>query len=218
MLFSLSRVEILQLAIIFVISISVHEFAHARVSHKLGDPTPKLQKRLTLNPLAHIDPIGLLAMFLIRFGRGKPVQVNPSYYKNQTVGEFKVAIAGPLSNMFLASIGIIILLITAKQSGIGINTLFTSWNFFPLASFLVHFSLINIILAVFNMIPIPPLDGFTLIKLINLNIAKKILQYQQYIFIGFLALIFISPFGNIFGTVSIKIFHLMLQIFGTLIY
>lgn len=94
----------------------MHEFAHAWISHKLGDPTPKLQNRLTLNPMAHIDPIGLLAIFLVNFGRGRPVQINSSYYKNQIVGEFKVAIAGPISNLILATIGIIILLITAKTS------------------------------------------------------------------------------------------------------
>lgn len=218
MIWSASWIEILQLAIIFIISISVHEFAHAWISHKLGDPTPKLQNRLTLNPMAHIDPIGLLAIFLVNFGRGRPVQINSSYYKNQIVGEFKVAIAGPISNLILATIGIIILLITAKTSWIAINNLFVDQNLMPITNFLVQFSMINIILAVFNMMPLPPLDGFTLVKLININIAQQIMKYQQYVFIGFLILIFATPFGRIFSIVSIEIFRFMLTILGSIVY
>jgi Zn-dependent protease len=86
-------IDIIFLAIIFVISISLHEYAHAWSSYKLGDPTPKIQGRLTPNPLVHIDPIGFLMIFIIHFGRGRPVIVNPSYYKNTLRDELLVALA-----------------------------------------------------------------------------------------------------------------------------
>ena len=80
----------------------MHEYAHAYVSYRLGDPTPKLQGRLTPNPLKHIDPIGFLMVFLAHFGRGKPVQINPLYYKNPRKGELIVSLAGPATNLILA--------------------------------------------------------------------------------------------------------------------
>jgi Zn-dependent protease len=102
-------VNILILAVILLLSIGFHEYAHARASNKLGDPTPKLQGRLTPNPLAHIDPMGFLLIFIIHFGWGKPVQINPNYYKNPRIDEFLVAIAGPLTNILMAIIGIVVL-------------------------------------------------------------------------------------------------------------
>jgi len=86
-------IEIIQLAIILAISIGMHEYAHAYVSYRLGDPTPKLQGRLTPNPLKHLDPIGFFMIFIAHFGRGKPVQINPLYYKNPRKGELMVALA-----------------------------------------------------------------------------------------------------------------------------
>lgn len=86
-------VHIVLLAVILLVSIGLHEYAHAWVSYRLGDPTPKLQNRLTPNPLHHVDPIGFLLIFLIGFGRGKSVQVNPYYYKKPLQGELLVALA-----------------------------------------------------------------------------------------------------------------------------
>lgn len=92
----------------------MHEYAHAYVSYRLGDPTPKLQGRLTPNPLKHIDPIGFLMVFLAHFGRGKPVQINPLYYKNPRKGELIVSLAGPATNLILAIVGIVVMLIYVK--------------------------------------------------------------------------------------------------------
>ncbi|MDP2669794.1 MAG: site-2 protease family protein [bacterium] len=92
-MFSFSAFELISLAITFVISISLHEYAHARASTKLGDPTPKLQGRLTPNPLKHIDPIGFLLIFIIHFGRGRPVIINPAYYKHPLRDELLVSLA-----------------------------------------------------------------------------------------------------------------------------
>lgn len=210
--------ELLQLAVIIIISISLHEFAHAWVSHKLGDPTPKLQGRVTMNPLAHIDPIGLVMLFVIGFWWGKPVEINPWYYKNKRIGELKVALAGPLTNIILASIWVIIFLLVGKTSGANINSLVASMSINPILAFLLKFSLINIILAVFNLTPLPPLDGFTIVKTLNFSLAEKILRYQQIIFIIFILLVLATPFGNIFMTVGYKIFSFLFTIFGSLIY
>lgn len=217
-----SWVELIQLGVILIISISIHEFAHARISHKLWDPTPKLQNRLTLNPLAHIDPIGFLMIFLVRFWWGKPVQINPGYYKNQRVGEFKVAMAGPLSNLFLTIIGLIILLLIGKFSEIWINSLFNNFNnngyLIPFSWFLMKFSFVNIILMVFNLLPIPPLDGFTLVKLINIDLAEKILKHQRYIFIGFLIFALSPLSGNFLSAIAEVIFRFLLTVLASVIY
>ena len=101
----------IQLAIILLVSIGIHEFAHAYTSYKLGDPTPKIQGRLTPNPLKHIDPIGFLMIFIIHFGRGKPVQIDPSYYKKPYRDELITALAGPASNILLGSLGLLIMFI-----------------------------------------------------------------------------------------------------------
>lgn len=152
------------LAIVLAISIGLHEYAHARASDKLGDPTPKLQGRLTPNPLAHLDPMWFLLIFIIHFGRGKPVQINPHYYKNPRVDEFLVAMAWPTSNIIMAIFGIVMLKIF---SSIGITNSI-------LYQFRTQFSYLNIGLALFNLLPLPPLDGRKLIKLFIANAALRV--------------------------------------------
>lgn len=105
-------------AIIFVISLSLHEFAHAWMADRLGDPTPREQGRVTLNPLAHIDPWGFVLVFLIGFGWGRPVQFNPHYLKNPLQDELKIAMAGPAMNMILAFVVVIILVVYQLVGGI----------------------------------------------------------------------------------------------------
>ena len=128
-----------------LISITIHEFAHARTSYALGDPTPKMTGRLSLNPLNHLDPLGLLMLWFFRFGWAKPVQINPFYYEDRKKGTILVSIAGPLSNLLLAFITLIILKL-GIFSGLPLSFLYTLYMY-------------NLILAVFNLIPIPPLDG-----------------------------------------------------------
>jgi len=134
-----------------LLAITIHEFSHAWVSSRLGDPTPRLQARTTLNPLAHIDPIGLIAVLLVGFGWGKAVEIDPRYYRNQRQGVLLVSLAGPASNLvmaFLLMFGFVLLL--------SIN-LITETSF--AARLLSAGFSINVVLAVFNMLPIPPLDG-----------------------------------------------------------
>lgn len=141
--------------IILLVTIAVHEFAHAKVADNLGDPTPRLAGRLTLNPISHIDPIGLLLLFFIGFGWGKPVPFDPFNLKNPRRDAALISIAGPLSNFSLAILCSILLRLT---------------NFLPQSflstiglSILPIFIGLNILLGIFNLLPIAPLDGFKIV-------------------------------------------------------
>ncbi|MFZ2150681.1 MAG: site-2 protease family protein [Candidatus Absconditicoccaceae bacterium] len=204
--------NIIQLAIILAISIGLHEYAHAYISYKLGDPTPKLQGRLTPNPLKHIDPIGFIMIFLVNFGRGKPVQVNPMYYKNPWKGELIVALGGPATNLILAIIGIFIILIYSKILGLPITSIFQS-NIDIINLFWIKFSIVNIALAIFNLIPIPPLDGFRIIKFYLKENSQNIERYG--IFLLIFVLFFIGPF---ISQATQFIFNILFTIFGNIFY
>ena len=139
-----------------LIALTFHEFAHGYVAYRLGDPTAKMMGRLTLNPLAHLDPIGTLMIFLVRFGWAKPVPVDPRNLRNPKRDMLWIAAAGPLMNMGLALISGLLIrvlwaagLATPHAGGSG-NVLFT----------MLYLSLyINLALAIFNILPLPPLDG-----------------------------------------------------------
>jgi Zn-dependent protease len=144
--------------IILLFSIIIHEVSHGYAAVLMGDPTPRLQGRLTLNPLKHIDPVGsilvplITALFGFAFGWAKPVVYNPYNIKNKRLGEFLIAGAGPASNLALAFIfGLIIRSIEIT----GANA--------PFIAILTYVVIINVVLAVFNLIPLPPLDGSKLI-------------------------------------------------------
>ena len=141
-----------------IIGLSFHEFAHAWVSDKLGDPTPRRQGRVTLNPLAHIDWIGFLALLLVGFGWGKPVQIDPSYYKHRRRDEFFVAIAGVTMNLILAVVLSIPAKIMMKTLSAG-----TSDLVYDIYLILFYAITINLVLMVFNLIPCPPLDGWGIV-------------------------------------------------------
>jgi len=185
---NLDIVTVLFLVITLSVSIGIHEYAHALMSYKLGDPTPKLQWRLTPNPIAHIDPIGFLMIFLIWFGRGKPVQVNPMYYKKPIEWELMVALAGPASNIIMAAIAIFVILLYGSLMWMRQSVLLM-WSGDLVLEFRKLFAFINIALAVFNMLPIPPLDGFRLVKMFFPKLADYMQMYGFYIAIFFLILI-----------------------------
>tara|TARA_Y100001936_G_scaffold247049_1_gene292142 strand:+ start:2010 stop:2627 length:618 start_codon:yes stop_codon:yes gene_type:complete len=160
--------EVLALLIpVLLFALVFHEFSHGWVAYKLGDPTAKHQGRLTLNPIAHLDPFGSLMILFVGFGWAKPVPVDSRYLANPRVDMMKIAFAGPASNLLLALISGILIRMTGYMG--------------PLTSMLILFTQINISLAVFNMIPIPPLDGSQIFS--GLMIRKNpnlVMQLQMY--------------------------------------
>lgn len=136
-------------AIALLVAITVHEYAHAYMADRLGDPTPRLQGRLTLNPIAHLDPIGTLMMLLVRFGWGKPVQFDPYNLANPRRDAAVISLAGPASNIITATIFAIILRVISQPLS----------PFSILAVVIPPFIVLNLGLAIFNLIPIHPLDG-----------------------------------------------------------
>ncbi len=213
-------VHIISLSIILAVSIGLHEYAHAWTSFRLGDPTPKLQWRLTPNPLAHLDPIGFLLIFIIGFGWGKPVQINPTYYKNPKQGELLVALAGPATNILLTIIWILVLLIYSRIVGYALTDIFAQ-SHDMVTQFWMTFGYINVALAVFNMLPIPPLDGFRLVKMFAPSVARLFEQYAQYIAIIFLVLILLPGtglIGHFISSVSSTIFTVIYTLLSHLVY
>lgn len=188
---------ILSAALVIFFTLPIHEYAHARTAVKLGDPTPRYQGRLTLNPFAHIDYIGSLLILLVGFGWAKPVQVNARNFKNPKGGMAITALAGPLSNLIVA---FICLLIFNALTCFWPMAYFNKFGLFILNVF-TFLASINISLAVFNLIPIPPLDGSRILTAVLPDrIYYKIMQYEQLIMIVLFALLF---FGFLNGPLSV---------------
>lgn len=208
--------EIIQLAIILAVSIGMHEYAHAYVSYRLGDPTPKLQWRLTPNPLKHIDPIWFLMIFLIHFWRGKPVQINPMYYKHPIKWELMVSLAGPAMNILLAIISTLIILIYSKIGWIPFTNIFMDSNIDLMNSFWITFTYLNIALAVFNLIPIFPLDWYRFIKMFWKKASDQMERYPLYSMVG---LILVLTLGTgVIASVSLFIFNILFTLLGQIFY
>lgn len=199
-------------------AIILHEIAHGLVSTWLGDPTPKRQGRLSLNPLKHLDPIGTLCLIFFHVGWAKPVVVNPDYYKNKKRGMALVALAGPLMNFLLAIFSIIIMAIFVKVNAYS-NVLIIIYNF------LLYFSVINLGLGLFNLIPIPPLDGSRILgAFLKDDTYEQYMKYERYGFIIIAILLALSSLrgkGTSFISELVDIifnfiFRLVLKIFGVL--
>lgn len=185
--------EIPLVAMAIIIALSVHEFPHAYVAYKFGDDTAKRQGRLTLSPMAHLDPIGLIAVLILGFGWARPVPVNPYNFKRPRLAGILVSIAGPISNLILSAIGLIIWYSLLK---FGVLYSIPSAVADTLAQFFQIFIMLNIVLLVFNLLPIPPLDGYRVVEdLAPANIRAKMTQYEKYGAIALLILV-ITPLSN----------------------
>ncbi len=165
--------SILYVAPVMLLAIIVHECAHGWVSDKLGDPTPRMSGRLTLNPLKHLDPMGTICLLVFHMGWANPVPINPYYYKDRKKGLILVSLAGPIANMLLACISILLeglLLLYAP------NTVF----FQTLAVLFWYSAVLNVGLGVFNLIPIPPLDGSHVLGELSPKAAELYNRYGRY--------------------------------------
>ena len=179
--------DIIVRAIVLLTAIPVHEAAHAYVADKLGDPTAKYMGRLTLNPMAHFDLMGSVAMLVFGIGWAKPVPINPLKFRDQKKGMAISAAAGPASNVIVAAISLAIAKLIWYASYVtGVNTVIsTLYTIFRSMCF------INISLAIFNLIPIPPFDGSRIFNyFLPDKFYFKIMEYEQYIMIGLLVVLF----------------------------
>ncbi len=184
-----------------LVASTIHEYAHGWAAFKLGDPTAKAAGRLTLNPLKHIDPVGAISMILFRFGWSKPVPINEYNFEKRELGTALTALAGPVSNMILALLGGLLNWII-NPSGILYMILFV-------------FVMINISLAVFNLLPIPPLDGH---KIVRALLHKKIRYYWEQMekFSIFIILLFILPISPLSAWTSTFLYTALSKILSLL--
>lgn len=212
----LSPQRLLLMTPILLLVLPVHEFAHAWVAYRLGDPTAKLAGRLTFNPFKHLDFVGVLMMYTVGFGWAKPVPVNFSNLKNRRWGTILVAMAGPLSNIMLAFASIFVGGIVVKLIDAGIIMIDTErllMLMVYISLFFLYMVTVNISLAIFNMIPVPPLDGSRLISaFVPEEAYYKFARYEQYIGLLFLAIVVLAPnnfLSNFINSVSTPIFRSM---------
>ena len=177
---------------IVLFSLTVHEVAHGFAAYKLGDPTAKSLGRLSLNPLKHLDPAGAICMLLFRFGWAKPVPINTRYFKKPRSGMALTALAGPVSNLLMSLIAFIITRYIYAFGGAAL--LSDSVTFLQLLCiFFDTFFLMNLCLAVFNLIPVPPLDGSRiLLVFLPDKLYFGIMRYEQYIYIGLIVCLFLG--------------------------
>ena len=200
-------------ALVALLAIVCHECAHGWVSYKLGDPTAKNAGRLTLNPLKHIDPIGILCMVLFRVGWAKPVPINPYHYRDRKKGIIYVSIAGPATNFIIAFISLLIEGLLLKY----LPSHNANWIFCQLC---YYSAVVNISLGQFNLVPIPPLDGSKILfAFLPLDKYLRFTQGSNVMMIVFILLIasgildgplmtMVSNTIDIFSSVAISIWKL----------
>ncbi len=192
-----------------LIAMTVHEYAHAKVADNLGDFTPRMNGRLTLNPLSHIDPIGLIMLFFAQIGWAKPVPINLNNYSNWRKGEMQVSLAGPIANLITALVASIAFALCFKYNIVSR----------PVIVMIQLIIIYNVNFAIFNMVPIPPLDGSKVLSsLLPGRIAYKyerIFANAQYTFLILIILVFSGILGFIIHPISnfiINIFNVIVSI------
>lgn len=212
MLRTLSIEYILYAVPAILIAMTLHEFAHGFVSYKFGDDTPLYQGRLSLNPLHHIDPIGFLSLLLFGFGWAKPVQVNPYKYRDSKNGMIWTALAGPLMNFLISFISMFLWVMLIKFTEFSSNPIITY-----LQGFLSTSVTLNIGLGIFNLIPIPPLDGSKiLLGLLPEELYFKLMGYERYLSLLLIILLFTGILSVPLSRSVSSIIDLYIQIFTPL--
>lgn len=210
-------VELLLLIPAALITLTLHEYAHGYVAWRLGDPTARSLGRLTLNPLKHLDPLGTLSMVLFRYGWAKAVPINPRYFKDPRKGMALTAAAGPATNLILSFVGALL----AKLTVLGGNALLSLWPskflflfFGHLTDFFVLFHLLNTSYCIFNLIPLPPLDGSRIFYVfLPTKWYFKVMKYERTIMIVLMIALIAGTFTGLLTTaisyVSNAIFFLL---------
>jgi Zn-dependent protease len=206
--------------VVLLLAISAHEAAHAWMSYKFGDDTARLLGRVTLNPVAHTDPIGTLLIPIVTFifgsaglfvpliGWGKPTPVNPLRWRNKDVANVMVSLAGIMANLFIASIGFLILKVMIMNGGRA--TLMELQND-PILLFLIYLLFMNVSLAVFNLLPFPPLDGSKVLETFLPASAQPILEIlEQHGYIIMMILIYVGFTRAIISPVMDFVWYLLL--------
>jgi Zn-dependent protease len=213
MMRGLSAQALIQSVIIIVICLTVHEFAHSLMAIALGDDTSRKQGRLTLNPLAHIDPIGFILLVVAGFGWAKPVMFNPANLKKPRRDEILISLAGPLSNLLFAMLGVVIVWVVLST-----HALVSTGGLSAFGGFMTQFVAINVSLAIFNMIPIPPLDGSHLVTVflgrVNATLAATYFRYGSFALLALILFqsitrIEVLPISRLTYSVVLWMFHLV---------
>jgi Zn-dependent protease len=198
---------------VIIFALSFHEFSHGWMANRYGDPTAKNVGRLTLNPMAHLDIFGSLALYLMGFGWAKPVPVDPRYLANPKRDMMWIALAGPVSNLIVALISGILLSILLRLGLVGGQS--------PLLMVLIMSLQINLVLAIFNFLPIPPLDGSRILEgLIPYKYNNELVKFEYYgprILMGLILLSMFTRF-NIFSVIISPIMTIFLKLFTFGIY
>lgn len=204
---------LLSLPIVFL-ALSLHETAHGWIASKLGDPTARSLGRLTLNPLKHLDPIGFLCMILFGFGWAKPVPVNTRYFKKPKRDMALTALAGPVSNLLLALFFAILLRVDMELlPHLPIRTEFAYQCWFWSTQFLVIGVTMNVSLAVFNLIPVPPFDGSRIfLSMLPTKIYFAIMRYEQYLYMALMLLLVFGALDRPLDFVTNKFLELIFMI------
>ena len=208
---------ILILAFCVLFSRSVHEFSHGLAAYAVGDKTAKYSGRLSLNPLAHLDPFGAICLFLFGFGWAKPVPVNPWNFKNKKGGMILTALAGPFSNFLLAFIAMVIYTLLGGLRFSSASFGFTLASvFYELAYYMI---MINLGLGLFNLIPIPPLDGSkVLTAILPERTYFKLMDYERYGFIILIILINTPIFNSLLNMCQSAVIDFYSNIIGLFIH
>jgi len=205
-----------------LIAITFHEVSHGFVANRLGDPTAKMMGRLTLNPIAHIDPVGTILLPLMMivltngqfvFGYAKPVPINPSNFKNPKRDMAISAAAGPITNLCLAVLSLLVLKFLVVPASVFSSGAITKAIFTPLTLMLTSSIIFNVILAAFNLIPIPPLDGGRV--LVGFLPHKQAVSYSRIEPFGFIIVIVLiySGVADYFVMPLVRLFLALLQLF-----